>query len=81
MGVLNNGYMIGKGMGFTEKDRLCIPVPFYHCFGMVLSNMACASNGATMVIPAPAFDPEEVLKTIEAERCTAVHGVPYDVHR
>ena len=75
-GVLNNGYMIGKGMGFTEKDRLCIPVPFYHCFGMVLSNMACASNGSTMIIPAPAFDPEEVLKTIEAERCTAVHGVP-----
>lgn len=75
-GVMNNGYMIGKGMGFTEKDRLCIPVPFYHCFGMVLSNMACTTNGATMVIPAPTFDPEEVLKTIEAERCTAVHGVP-----
>ncbi len=75
-GVMNNGYMIGKGMGFTEKDRLCIPVPFYHCFGMVLSNMACATNGATMVIPAPTFDPEAVLKTIEAERCTAVHGVP-----
>jgi len=75
-GVMNNGYMIGKGMGFTEKDRLCIPVPFYHCFGMVLSNMACTTNGATMVIPAPTFDPEAVLKTIEAERCTAVHGVP-----
>ncbi|HWQ66481.1 MAG TPA: AMP-binding protein [Methanospirillum sp.] len=75
-GVLNNGYMIAKGMGFSEKDRLCIPVPFYHCFGMVLSNMACASTGATMVIPAPTFDPEAVLSTIEAERCTAVHGVP-----
>ncbi|WP_319538418.1 AMP-binding protein [uncultured Methanospirillum sp.] len=75
-GVMNNGYMIGKGMGFTDKDRLCIPVPFYHCFGMVLSNMACTTNGATMVIPAPTFDPEAVLKTIEAERCTAVHGVP-----
>lgn len=75
-GVLNNGYMIAKGMGFTEKDRLCIPVPFYHCFGMVLSNMACASTGATMVIPAPTFDPEAVLSTIQAERCTAVHGVP-----
>jgi len=75
-GVLNNGYIIGEGMGFTEKDRLCIPVPFYHCFGMVLSNMACVSHGATMVIPGPAFDPGEVLRTIEAERCTAVHGVP-----
>ena len=75
-GVLNNGYIIGEGMGFTEKDRLCIPVPFYHCFGMVLSNMACVSHGSTMVIPGPAFDPGDVLKTIEAERCTAVHGVP-----
>ena len=75
-GVLNNGYIIGEGMGFSEKDRLCIPVPFYHCFGMVLSNMACVSHGSTMVIPGPAFDPGDVLKTIEAERCTAVHGVP-----
>ncbi|MDD1724535.1 MAG: AMP-binding protein, partial [Methanospirillum sp.] len=75
-GVMNNGYIIGSGMGFTEKDRLCIPVPFYHCFGMVLSNMACVTHGSTMVIPSPAFDPEIVLKTIEAERCTAVHGVP-----
>ncbi len=74
--VLNNGYIIGSGMGFTEKDRLCIPVPFYHCFGMVLSNMACMTHGSTMVIPVPVFDPEEVLKTLEAERCTAVHGVP-----
>lgn len=75
-GVLNNGYIIGEGMGFSEKDRLCIPVPFYHCFGMVLSNMACVSHGSTMVIPGPAFDPGDVLRTIEAERCTAVHGVP-----
>jgi len=75
-GVLNNGYIIGEGMGFTEKDRLCIPVPFYHCFGMVLSNMASATHGSTMVLPGPAFDAEAVLKTIEAERCTAVHGVP-----
>lgn len=74
--ILNNGYIIGEGMGFSEKDRLCIPVPFYHCFGMVLSNLACLTHGSTMVIPAPAFDPEEVLKTIEKERCTAVHGVP-----
>ncbi|MFZ0005412.1 MAG: AMP-binding protein [Methanoregula sp.] len=75
-GVLNNGYIIGEGMGFTEKDRLCIPVPFYHCFGMVLSNMACATHGSTMVLPAPTFDAEEVLKTVEKERCTALHGVP-----
>ncbi|MDD1702745.1 MAG: AMP-binding protein [Methanoregula sp.] len=75
-GVLNNGYIIGSGMGFTEKDRLCIPVPFYHCFGMVLSNMACMTHGSTMVLPAPTFDAESVLKTIEMERCTAVHGVP-----
>ncbi len=74
--VLNNGYIIGEGMNFTEKDRLCIPVPFYHCFGMVLSNLASMTHGSTMVIPAPAFDPEIVLQTIEAERCTAVHGVP-----
>jgi len=75
-GVLNNGYIIGSGMGFTERDRLCIPVPFYHCFGMVLSNMASATHGSTMVLPCPTFDAEEVLKTIEKERCTAVHGVP-----
>ncbi len=75
-GVLNNGYIIGEGMGFTEKDRLCIPVPFYHCFGMVLSNLASATHGATMVLPAPTFDAEEVLKTVQNERCTALHGVP-----
>ncbi|MBN1167319.1 MAG: AMP-binding protein [Methanospirillaceae archaeon] len=74
--ILNNGYIIGNGMNFTEKDRLCIPVPFYHCFGMVLSNLACVTHGSTMVLPGPAFDAEEVLKTVEAERCTALHGVP-----
>jgi len=74
--VLNNGYIIGEGMRFTEKDRLCIPVPFYHCFGMVLSNMACMTHGSTMVLPSPAFDAETVLQTIQDERCTAVHGVP-----
>ena len=63
-------------MGFTAADRLCIPVPFYHCFGMVLSNLACVTHGSTMVIPAPTFDAEEVLKTVEKERCTALHGVP-----
>ena len=75
-GVLNNGYIIGAGMGFSEKDRLCIPVPFYHCFGMVLSNLACTSHGSTMVLPSPSFDAEEVLKTVQNERCTALHGVP-----
>ena len=74
--VLNNGYTIGSGMGFTPKDRLCIPVPFYHCFGMVLSNMACVTHGSTMIIPSPAFNAEAVLKTINDEKCTAVHGVP-----
>jgi fatty-acyl-CoA synthase len=74
--VLNNGYIIGEGMNFSEKDRLCIPVPFYHCFGMVLSNLACMTHGSTMVLPSPTFSAEDVLKTIEQERCTAVHGVP-----
>jgi len=74
--VLNNGYIIGEGMNFSEKDRLCIPVPFYHCFGMVLSNLACMTHGATMVLPSPAFNAEAVLKTVEQERCTALHGVP-----
>ncbi|EKS36044.1 AMP-binding protein [Afipia clevelandensis] len=74
--ILNNGYFAGVAMGLTPQDRLCIPVPFYHCFGMVLSNLACVAHGSTMVVPGAAFDPLEVLKTIEAERCTALHGVP-----
>ncbi|MBN1194471.1 MAG: AMP-binding protein [Methanomicrobiaceae archaeon] len=74
--VLNNGYFIGEGMKFTEKDRLCIPVPFYHCFGMVLSNLACVTHGSTMVLPSPTFDAEAVLRTVQEERCTALHGVP-----
>ncbi len=74
--VVNNGYTIGEGMKFTEKDRLCIPVPFYHCFGMVLSNLACVTHGTTMVLPSPTFDPEAVLKTVDEEKCTALHGVP-----
>ena len=74
--VLNNGYIIGEGMRFTEKDRLCIPVPFYHCFGMVLSNLASVTHGSTMVLPGPTFDAEDGLKTIQNESCTAVHGVP-----
>ncbi|RBQ23317.1 MAG: Acetyl-coenzyme A synthetase [Methanocorpusculum sp. MCE] len=74
--VLNNGLFIGDGMGFTENDKLCIPVPFYHCFGMVLSNMACVTHRSTMVIPGPFFDAEAVLQAVEAEKCTALHGVP-----
>ncbi|KQC05101.1 MAG: AMP-binding protein [Methanoculleus sp. SDB] len=74
--VLNNGFFIGEGMKFTEKDRLCIPVPFYHCFGMVLSNLACVTHGSTMVLPSPTFDAEAVLRTVQEERCTALHGVP-----
>ena len=74
--VMNNGFFIGEGMNFTEKDRLCIPVPFYHCFGMVLSNLAAVTHGATMVIPSPAFDAEAVLRAVQDEHCTALHGVP-----
>jgi fatty-acyl-CoA synthase len=73
--VINNGYFIGECMKFTERERLCIPVPFFHCFGSVLAIMACVSHGATMV-PLEYFRPEQVLQTIEQERCTAVHGVP-----
>jgi fatty-acyl-CoA synthase len=74
--ILNNGYLVTELMGFTEQDRLCIPVPFYHCFGMVMANLGCTSHGATMVIPAPGFDPEITLQAIAEERCTAVYGVP-----
>jgi fatty-acyl-CoA synthase len=74
--ILNNGYLVGEGLGYTEEDRVCIPVPFYHCFGMVLGNLACTTHGATMVIPAPAFDPEAALKAVAAQRCTSLYGVP-----
>ena len=74
--LLNNGFFTGQLMGFTADDRLCIPVPFYHCFGMVLANLVCLTHGAAMVVPGEAFDPQAVLETIEAERCTALHGVP-----
>ncbi|GFO60475.1 AMP-binding protein [Geomonas silvestris] len=73
--VVNNGFNIGECMRFTEKDRLCIPVPFFHCFGCVLGVMACVTHGSTMV-PVEVFDPLKVLTAIEQERCTAVHGVP-----
>ena len=73
--IINNGFNIGECMKFTEKDRLCIPVPFFHCFGCVLGTMACVTHGSTMV-PVETFDPLKVLQTIEKEKCTAVHGVP-----
>lgn len=74
--IVNNAYFVGENMKFTFKDRLCIPVPFYHCFGMVLSNMVCLVYGAAMVLPAEYFSPVETLKAVETERCTALHGVP-----
>jgi fatty-acyl-CoA synthase len=74
--ILNNGYFTTELIDFTEEDRLCIPVPFYHCFGMVMANLGCTSHGATMVIPAPGFDPGITLDAISTERCTAVYGVP-----
>jgi fatty-acyl-CoA synthase len=74
--ILNNGYFTGLGLGYTERDRVCIPVPFYHCFGMVLGNLACTTHGACMVIPAECFNAAAVLDAVEAERCTALYGVP-----
>ena len=74
--ILNNGFLTGLAMQLGPEDKLCIPVPLYHCFGMVLSVLACVSHGATMVFPGPAFDPEETLKSVETEGCTALHGVP-----
>ncbi len=74
--IVNNALLTGQRMQITSQDRVCIPVPFYHCFGMVLGNMVCAVYGATMVIPAETFDPWTTLKTIEEERCTAIYGVP-----
>lgn len=74
--ILNNGFFVGEAMRLTERDRLCIPVPLYHCFGMVLGNLACVTHGAAMIFPSEAFEPLAVLETVEAERCTALHGVP-----
>ncbi len=74
--ILNNARMVGDSCAYTPEDRVCIPVPFYHCFGMVMGNLACSVFGATMVVPCPTFDPEAVLKTLEAERCTSLYGVP-----
>jgi fatty-acyl-CoA synthase len=74
--VLNNGYFIGEALRYTEADRVFIPVPFYHCFGMVLGNLACTTHGACIVVPGEAYDPVAVLETVQAERCTSLYGVP-----
>ncbi|WP_370446493.1 AMP-binding protein [Nocardiopsis sp. L17-MgMaSL7] len=74
--ILNNGYSVGELLGYTEADRICIPVPFYHCFGMVMGNLAATSHGACMVIPGPGFDPAAALDAVQAERCTSLYGVP-----
>ena len=74
--ILNNGFFIGEGCGYTEADRVCIPVPLYHCFGMVLGNLACTTHGAAMVYPAEGFEPEATLAAVQAERCTSLYGVP-----
>jgi len=74
--ILNNGFFIGECMKLTPADRLCIPVPLYHCFGMVLGNLACFTHGSTVVYPNDAFEPLSVLQTVQAERCTGLHGVP-----
>ncbi len=74
--ILNNGLFIGDGCRYTPADRVCIPVPFYHCFGMVLGNLACTTHGACMVIPAPGFDPAATLRAVQEERCTSLYGVP-----
>jgi fatty-acyl-CoA synthase len=74
--IVNNGYFVGRLCGYTPDDRVCIPVPFYHCFGMVMGNLGAVTNGATMVIPAPGFDPAATLHAVAAERCTSLYGVP-----
>ena len=74
--ILNNGYLTGAAMGLSPQDRLCIPVPLYHCFGLVLSVLACVAHGSTMVFPGEAFDPLDTLRSVQEERCTALHGVP-----
>lgn len=74
--ILNNGFFVGELCGYDEHDRICIPVPFYHCFGMVMGNLAATSHGACMVIPAPGFDPAATLLAVQQERCTSLYGVP-----
>ncbi|MFF4760118.1 AMP-binding protein [Streptomyces sp. NPDC001292] len=74
--ILNNGYWVGRTVGYTEQDRICIPVPYYHCFGMVMGNLAATSHGACMVIPAPSFEAKATLEAVQRERCTSLYGVP-----
>ncbi|MFB7905718.1 AMP-binding protein [Kitasatospora sp. NPDC056076] len=74
--ILNNGYFVGELLDYTEQDRICVPVPFYHCFGMVMGNLAATSHGACVVIPAPSFEPGATLAAVAAERCTSLYGVP-----
>ncbi|TVT17716.1 AMP-binding protein [Amycolatopsis rhizosphaerae] len=74
--ILNNGFFVGELCRYTVEDRVCLPVPFYHCFGMVMGNLACTSHGCTMVIPAEGFDPKATLEAVAAERCTSLYGVP-----
>jgi fatty-acyl-CoA synthase len=74
--ILNNGFFVGELCGYTEADRVCIPVPFYHCFGMVMGNLGATSHGSCMVIPAPGFDPDATLRAVAGERCTSLYGVP-----
>ncbi|WP_210516220.1 AMP-binding protein [Hymenobacter terricola] len=74
--ILNNGYFIGETLRYTAADRVCIPVPFYHCFGMVIGNLACVSHGSCMVIPSEAFDPKAAMRAVQDERCTSLYGVP-----
>ncbi|MES4902899.1 MULTISPECIES: AMP-binding protein [unclassified Streptomyces] len=74
--ILNNGYSVGEALGYTDQDRVCLPVPFSHCFGMVTGNLGATSHGACIVIPAPTFDPAATLRAVEQERCTSLYGVP-----
>src|SRR5438067_6079896 len=74
--ILNNAYFVGERLVYTQRDRVCVPVPFYHCFGMVLGNLGCACRGACVVVPAESFDPLAVLEAVQAERCTSLYGVP-----
>src|ERR1039458_5128278 len=74
--ILNNGYFVGEGCRITESDRICVPVPYYHCFGMVMGNLAATSHGSCIVLPSAAFEPKAVLEAVAAERCTALYGVP-----
>src|SRR5262245_21541044 len=74
--ILNNAFFVGERLGYTQGDRVCVPVPFYHCFGMVIGNLCCTCRGACVVVPAEAFDPLAVLEAVQAERCTSLYGVP-----